>query len=361
MQPIKSSGYSVFFEEDDFHQLALFLQQHSFSKLFILCDTNTRKHCLPLLIKHNPSFKNAPVFSFPAGEKHKSLDTAHACWNFLLKHQADKNALLVNLGGGVVCDLGGFAAATYKRGIACINIPTTLLAMADASVGGKNGIDFMGYKNLIGTITQPRGVFIFQHFIRTLPIRQIQNGFAEIIKAALIGNKKLWDKISAPRPKPQASFIYPAVQVKNRMVRKDPYEKNIRQALNFGHSVGHAIEAYYLNSPKKYLLHGEAIAIGICVELMLGRALKLSKQKTVSNALAYIKQHYPLPTFTAQEISACMQLMQHDKKNKAGKLTFALIEKVGKPLINIQATAAQVKEAFALYNAFAVAPKAHKL
>ncbi len=233
--------------------------------------------------------------------------------------------------------------------------------MADASVGGKNGIDFMGYKNLIGTITQPRGVFVHQAFLRSLPARQLNNGFAEIIKAALIGDKKLWTNISAPKPKPQATFIYRAVQLKNRIVRKDPYEKNIRQALNFGHSVGHALEAHYLHSPKKQLLHGEAIAIGMCVELMLGRLLKRSKQKTVTNALAYIQQHYPLPTFTAREISACMQLMQQDKKNKAGKLTFALIEKVGNPLINIQATAARVQEAFALYNAFAANKKAHKL
>jgi len=354
MQPIKSSGYSVFFEEDDFRQLTRFLKLRSFSKLFILCDTNTRKYCLPLLIKHTPVFKNAPIHTMPAGEKYKSLDTAYACWNFLLKHHADKNALLVCLGGGVVCDLGGFAAATYKRGIVCINIPTTLLAMADASVGGKNGIDFMGYKNLIGTITQPQGVFVHQAFLNTLPQRQIQNGFAEIIKAALLGDKKLWDKLCAPKPKPKplTSFIHHAVQVKNKIVLKDPYEKNIRQALNFGHSVGHSIEAYYLNSQKKFLLHGEAIAIGMCVELMLGRVLNLSQAKTISAALSYIKQRYSLPTFTAKEISAFMQLMQHDKKNKAGKLNFALIQKAGKPLINIQANTIQVQQAFALYNAY---------
>lgn len=349
---LSSAGYFVHFEKDDFYHLAHFLKEHSFSSIFILCDKNTQKHCLPVLLKKNAILKHSKVFSIPMGEKHKTLDTTLSCWNFLLAHNADKNSLLICLGGGVVCDLGGFVASTFKRGLPFINIPTTLLAMADASVGGKNGIDFKGYKNLIGTITQPQGVFVFDVFLKTLSTRQIKNGFAEIVKAALIGDKKLWKKFLSAAKLPENNFgpfIIDSVVVKNKIVLKDPTEKNIRKTLNFGHTAGHAIETYFLNK-KNNLLHGEAIAMGMCVELCLGKILTLISAKTAIEAFLFIKKYFELRHFSEKEIDSFIELMQHDKKNKNGELNFALIEDIAQPLINITASAQDVKEAFMLYN-----------
>ena len=349
---LNSAGYFVYFEKDDFNHLNHFLKEHSFSNIFILCDKNTQKHCLPLFLKENKGVNDANVFSISAGEKHKTLNSALTCWNFLLENNADKNSLLICLGGGVVCDLGGFIASTFKRGMHFINVPTTLLAMADASVGGKNGVDFNGYKNLIGTITQPEGVFIYEDFLTTLPARQIKNGFAEIVKAALIGDKKLWKKFLFLPELPEAnltSFIHDSVLVKNKIVLKDPTEKNIRKILNFGHTAGHAIESHFLDK-KISLLHGEAIVIGMCVELCLGKILTLTSPKIAIETFLFFKKHFTLQSFSEKEIEIFIELMQHDKKNKNGELNFALIEDVAKPLINISASAQDVKEAFTLYN-----------
>ncbi len=349
---LKSAGYFVNFEKDNFSHLNHFLKENSFSNIFILCDKNTQKHCLPLFLKKNKILKNAAVFSILAGEKNKTLDTALTCWNFLLTNKADKNALLICLGGGVVCDLGGFIAATFKRGLNFINIPTTLLAMADASVGGKNGIDFKGYKNLIGTITQPKGVFIQEDFLKTLPARQIKNGLAEVIKSALIGDKKMWKNFLSLNKLPKnelTPFIYNSISVKNKIVIKDPSEKNRRKILNFGHTAGHAIEAYYLDK-KNSLLHGEAIIMGMGVELCLGKLLTLTTTKTAMETFLFFKKYFKLQHFSEKEITAFITLMQHDKKNKAGKISFAMIEKTSVPLINITASEKEIKEAFYLYN-----------
>ena len=349
---LNSIGYTIFFENNDFNHLHYFLKEHDFSSIFILCDKNTEKHCLPIFSKKNKALNTAKVFSIPAGEKYKTLDTVLTTWNFLLNNNADKTSLLICLGGGVVCDLGGFIASTFKRGIHFINVPTTLLAMADASVGGKNGIDFNSYKNLIGTITQPQGVFIEESFLKTLPLRQIKNGFAEIVKAALIGDKKLWKKFLSLSKLPETKltdFIFDSVVVKNKIVLKDPTEKNIRKILNFGHTVGHAIEAHYLDK-KNSLLHGEAIVMGMCIELCLGKTLTLTSPKIAMEAFLFFKKYFALQSFSEKEIELFIELMQHDKKNKDGELGFALIEDVAKPLINISASAQDVKQAFALYN-----------
>ena len=349
---VKSIGYQVSFEEENFSYLSQFLKEHAFSTVFILCDKNTQKHCLPVLWKKLKALQQAKVVSISTGERYKTLETVNSCWNFLLNNKADKNALLISVGGGVVCDLGGFIASTFKRGISFIHIPTTLLAMADASIGGKNGIDFKGYKNLIGTITQPKGIFIYEGFLKTLPQQHIKNGFAEIIKAALLGDKKLWHRFLSLAKLPESkltSFIQDSVLVKNKIVRKDPNEKNLRQVLNFGHTVGHAIETYYLNR-KNSLLHGEAIVMGMCVELCLGKILKLTSAKVAMEAFLFFKENYVLYPFPKKEVEAFLKLMQHDKKNKNGQYSFALIKKTARPLTNIPATDNEVREAFVLYN-----------
>lgn len=349
---LASKGYSVFFEKTSFTCLENFLKQNSFSSIFILCDANTKKYCLPLFTKKNKALQRAKFFVIPAGERHKTLDTVNDCWKFLLQQKADRNSLLICLGGGVVCDLGGFVASTFKRGLDFIHVPTTLLAMADASVGGKTGVDFKGFKNLIGTITQPKGVFINEVFLKTLSERQLKNGFAEIVKAALIGDTRLWKKFLSFEKLPlknTSDLIQASVQVKNKIVIKDPNEKNIRKALNFGHTAGHAIESYFLTK-KNSLLHGEAIAMGMFVELCLGKIFGLTSASFAMEGILFLKDNFAMRKFSANEISIFLDLMQHDKKNKGGELSFALVENPGKPVINVSATAAEVKEAFALYN-----------
>ena len=352
MMQLQSIGYSVFFQKNNFSEIQSFLTKQSYTDLFIFCDTHTFQYCLPLLQKKVAPLKKAKVLSLAAGEKHKTLDTTQRCWNFLAQNQADRNALVICLGGGVICDMGAFAAATFKRGLSFINIPTTLLAMADASVGGKNGVDFLGFKNLIGTITQPKAVFIQEEFLKTLPPRHLKNGFAEICKAALIGDKKLWEKC-LPLQKIQGEKLYAliaeSVSIKNKIVKKDPFEKNIRQALNFGHTAGHAIESYYLNK-KNSVLHGEAIVMGMCVELCLSELLGISAARLRMEVFIFFKKHYVLKKFSETEIHAFLQAMKYDKKNKAGKLVFALLAKTGKPCINIQVREEEIKQAFYQYN-----------
>ncbi len=349
---LKSVDYNVFFEGDDFSYLEEFLHENFFSSIFILCDDKTRKYCLPDFLKENGSLKAAKVFTIPSGEKNKTLTKLASVWNFLMLSGADRHSLLICLGGGVVCDLGGFAASTFKRGIHFIHVPTTLLGMADASVGGKTGVDYKGYKNIIGTITQPMGVFVQGDFLDTLTDRHIDNGLAEIIKAALVGDEGLWRKFLKQKKLPQTkltAFIQASVKVKNAIVIKDPHEKNLRKVLNFGHTAGHAIESYFLNK-KKIILHGEAVVMGMCVELCLGKILKRTDAKTALRTFLYLKKNFAVKKFSTKEISAFLRLMRQDKKNQSGRFSFALIERPGKAIINVQASPEEVKQAFVLYN-----------
>lgn len=349
---LRSAGYHVAFESRAFGYLQDFLARRKFSGVFLLCDDNTRQACVPLLQASVKELRKAPLHAMRAGEAHKNLASLEQVWNFLLANGADRHALLVCVGGGVVCDLGGLAASTFKRGIAFAHVPTTLLAMADASVGGKTGIDFKGYKNIIGTITQPQGVFIQEAFLKTLPARHVLNGMAEVAKAALIGDKRLWQKMLAARDLAKSEIgplIKASVNVKNRIVIRDPHERNVRKLLNFGHTAGHAIESHFLKK-RDPLLHGEAIAIGMCVELCLGKQLNYTQAAAAMEAFFFFRKHYTLPQFTAREVSAFISLMRHDKKNRAGVLNFSLVKKPGVASIDVPASEGQVRAAFTLYN-----------
>lgn len=349
---LKSAGHYVYFEDESFSYLEEFLHENLFSSVFIICDKNTGRHCLPRLLERNRSLKSAPVLTLSPGEKNKNLSALSSCWNFLLQHGADRRSLVICLGGGVVCDIVGFAASTFKRGLNFIHVPTTLLAMADASVGGKTGIDFKSFKNIIGTITQPQGVFIYEGFLTSLPARQVKNGLAEVVKAGLIGDVKLWDKFRKLKKLPLKNltyFIRTSVKVKNTIVLKDPNERNLRKALNFGHTAGHAIESYYIKKGKN-ILHGEAIAMGMAVEVCLGKQIKHTDAKSAQKVFDFLKNHFALKRFSKDEINAFIKLIRHDKKNQSGRMGFVLIEKPGKVIINIYAEADRIKDAFTLYN-----------
>lgn len=324
---------------------------HSYSRVFVLVDANTEKFCLPLLHKY---LFDTHLIRIPAGEEHKSLETAQFIWNELQKNGADKQAVLVNLGGGVVSDIGGFCAATYKRGIDFINVPTTLLSMVDASVGGKLGVDFNQVKNVIGLIQNPKAVYIYPGFLSTLPEREIKSGFAEVIKHALIADEEYWEKISKfsfDEWHKLPSLINMSVRIKMQVVKKDPLEKSTRKALNFGHTVGHAMESYSLIKDKRPLNHGEAVAIGMICEAYLSKEAGLLSGKELKQISELILKHYPKYSLRTVLSPELLRLMKQDKKNMNEAINFTLLKRIGKASIDHYFTEHQVSMALNYYDA----------
>ena len=238
-------------------------------KKVILCDTNTKKYCLPLVEETFAGRVKLDVIEIGIGEVNKNIETVCDVWKSLLDLGLDRNSVIINLGGGVVTDLGGFAASTFNRGIDFINVPTTLLSQVDASVGAKTGIDFEGSKNQIGTFTNPKAVFIYEEFLNTLPPKEKLSGFAEVIKHALICDKVYWQQISSNGlydNQNLATLIERSITIKQQIVQQDPLEQNIRKLLNFGHTIGHALESFSLQNDDTPLLHGECVAVGMICE-----------------------------------------------------------------------------------------------
>jgi 3-dehydroquinate synthase len=256
------------------------------SSVFILVDENTEKFCLPYLFEHLT--ERAEVISIPSGEVYKNIETCQFVWSRLVKGGADRQSLVINLGGGVIGDLGGFCAATYMRGIRFIQVPTTLLSQVDASVGGKLGVDFMGYKNMVGLISDPAGVFIFTDFLRTLPADQFRSGYAELLKHGLIADRETWEDLSKKKNfngLDTEEMIYQSLMIKKTVTEQDPNEKGLRKILNFGHTIGHAVESYWMQS-RTPLLHGEAIAIGMVGEAYLSyRVGNISENELLTSAI----------------------------------------------------------------------------
>jgi len=320
----------------------------SYTKIVILVDENTSSDCWPNLAGLCPSLENAELMEIPAGESSKSIEIAEQLWNSLQELKADRSSLLINLGGGVVCDLGGFIASTYMRGIDFIHLPTSLLAQVDASIGGKNGIDLGDFKNLIGTITPPKLCLIHPSFLETLDQRQINNGFAEMIKHSLLEGGKhleLLKSIDIPSAENLQELIEYSIQFKKGVVELDRLEQNQRKMLNFGHSIGHAVESLALSNAFD-LLHGEAIALGMAVEAEIGKLKGIGNEKFNSEVLELIQRHFELsiPSFmTAQNL---IPFLQSDKKNKAGEFLFVLLEAAGKPIIDVVVQENEIHEAW---------------
>lgn len=349
MAVIKSNGYTVAFGADALKKLSLFLGKSSYSSYYILCDENTLQHCLPLLVTQCPKLSAAEIIEVESGEQSKALDLSANIWQTLLEQGADKSTLLINLGGGVVSDLGGFTASVYKRGIDFINVPTSLLAMADASVGGKTGIDFGGVKNSVGSFAQPKAVFVYPPFLNTLSPRHVKNGLAEIYKIALIGDRDFWEKLKSGSYEVPYKFILQSIRLKNKIVMEDPRDKGRRKVLNFGHSIGHAIESFFLDTEKE-LLHGEAIVTGMLVESHISFQKKLITKTTLTeiyNTLIHVFRPNPISVVDSDKLS---EVLKNDKKNSKGKLLFALPSKIGSCTIDIVVNDSQVKKAFEFYN-----------
>lgn len=328
------------------------ISQFAPHKIFIIADKNTHEYCFPLfgkLLNH----QNVYVKIIGQGEKSKNINTVKDIWNFLQENKCDRNDLLINLGGGMILDIGGFAASTYKRGIQYINIPTTLLSMVDASVGGKVGFNFNDYKNHIGLFSQPAYVIINSIFLSTLDRRQLYSGWAEMIKHGIIHSESHLENLLTRTPgeidtDTMNKLIGESVSIKNYFVENDPYENNIRKALNFGHTIGHALESYSLkNSP---LLHGEAVVAGMICELYLSRKFNgLSKQKE-KKIKTYLTKHYPFIQLKNDILDDIIDYMKHDKKNRAGKINFVLIKSPGAYSIDNFIDINSIKESLEYYS-----------
>lgn len=326
------------------------LIDNSCSQVFVLVDEHTEKYCLPLLTKY---LFNTQVIKIKSGEQFKNLETAQFIWNELQRLNADKNAVLLNLGGGVIGDIGGFCAATFKRGIDFINLPTTLLAMVDSGIGGKTGIDYNGIKNTIGLIADPKAVYIYPDFLITLPKDEMTNGYAEVIKHALIADDSLWEKLKKNELSDWhkiGSVINDNIKIKLKVVSKDPFEQNIRKQLNFGHTIGHAIESYSLKKDSKPLKHGEAVAIGMICEAFLSRELIDFSNKELRSVSEYILRFFPkysLKTILSPDL---ISYMYHDKKNIGAEINFTLLKRIGKASINHVCTEHQIARALNYYD-----------
>ena len=316
MEEIKSYGYSIWIGDN----LASKLNFNTYSKIAILVDENTKKHCLSLI----PKLKNTIIIEIISGEENKNLKTCNLIWNILLKNNFDKNSVIINLGGGVICDVGGFCASSYKRGIDYINLPTSLLAMVDASFGGKVGVNYDNFKNQIGFFKNPKQVIINQKFLSTLPPDEFNSAFGEIVKYALIGDSKLWkillkNKIQNLNLK---DIITKSIKLKNAIILKDFRENNERKKLNFGHTFGHAIESYYL-SQGTAILHGKAVLLGIIYELEISN-LSFEEKTAIKN---YILKNFQLPDLPKK--NKLFSFMQKDKKNVHEQVNLSLLNGIG--------------------------------
>ena len=338
---IHCGRYDVVVGNDAFLQLEKFLgHRYAASRKIILVDAHTRLHCLPLLLDRVPALKDAEVIEMNPGEANKSLQSCEKIWQRLSDLRANRRSLWINLGGGVVCDTGGFAASVFLRGIDFINIPTTLLSMVDSSVGGKTGINFSGLKNQVGTFTRPAGVFISPVWLSTLPEREIKSGFAEMIKHALISSREKWEELSSIRQFDELDWIQAireSVILKNKIVNADFRDRQLRKTLNFGHTIGHALESVSVKAHADPLKHGEAIALGMIGELYLSGRLLHFPPETSSAIISFLLNHYRhVPVgFEKTEV---LERMKSDKKNERGEINFVLLQDIGNPVINQHAT-----------------------
>jgi len=349
MNTVNTSVGDVHFGEVAEAAFKQFLQNSNYSKVFLLVDENTRIHCLKTFKAKCLNDFDA-IFQIKAGEEYKTIQSCIKVWNFLSNWGGDRKSLLINLGGGVVTDLGGFVASTFKRGIDFINVPTSLLAMVDASVGGKTGVDLGILKNQVGTISAPKMVLVFPEFLSTLDARQTKSGFAEMLKHGLIADKDYWKVLRDVKPSKSYDYIQRSVQIKNEIVEQDPFEKNIRKKLNFGHTLGHAIESYFLDiTERDSLLHGEAIAAGMILEGYLSHKLTGLSMVALEEIRKTILGHFKKINFSRQDISIILELLKHDKKNSHGNINFVLLEAIGAAVMDISVHNQFFAEAFAYY------------
>ncbi len=328
------------------------LHARSYSKLVVLTDVNTQQHCLPLIQDLLPS--DAVLITVPAGEQFKTLETCASIWNQMTEAVLDRQALMLNLGGGVIGDMGGFCASVYKRGIPFITIPTTLLSQVDASVGGKLGIDFMGFKNHLGVFQLPETVLIDPTFLETLPQRELRSGYAEVLKHGLIRDAAFFRSLPSTVWEKQdwALVIRHSVGIKKAVVEVDPKETGLRKILNFGHTIGHAVESFYLPSANP-LLHGEAIAMGMIAEGFLSFekiGLSYEELNELSTKLLTV---FGKVNLESKDLDSILNLCAQDKKNEGSTQLFTLLPSFGDCSYNNPVTREEIKHAILYYQQLA--------
>lgn len=341
----------IVFQQELWSQLSQVLTQIAPSQIFVLTDKNTKRDCLPFFNTKFPEDLTYKEICIPAGEKHKNLDTCTQVWQSLSDAGADRKSLLINLGGGVVCDLGGFVASTYMRGIEWINIPTSLLSMVDASVGGKTGVDFNGLKNLIGIIRNPYMVGIEPAFLKTLSFRERRSGFAEMLKHALLTDKGYWTALTSLDLNNIDSIkehIYKSIRIKHAIVSQDRNEHGTRKQLNLGHTLGHAVESYFLQKQEP-ILHGEAVAAGMLMELYLSKAFLEFPESVFQAIEKFVLNTYTKILIKETDLVGIINNLAFDKKNEKGKINFVLLRRFGAPQIDYQVSDNSIVEAIQYY------------
>ena len=336
MKVVHSSTYDIIIGKGSLQTI----EHSTYSAIAILVDENTKAHCLDIFLEEsqiNPKL----IIEIYSGEEHKNISSCEHIWQQMTNAQFDRKSLLVNLGGGVIGDMGGFAASCYKRGIDFIQVPTTLLAMVDASVGGKLGIDLENFKNQIGLFKSPKGVYILPEFLQTLNQRQVVSGYAEIIKHALIADKDYWQLLMETSIEKinWEKTIHHSIILKNDIVQSDPFEENKRKILNFGHTLGHAIESYYLKKEKD-ILHGEAIALGMFIETELS-PLNIDRKKEIQD---YLKSNFNL--VDCPSLEQLLPFLKNDKKNEHDNINFSLLDDIGYCSYNNEISIEKIKAIF---------------
>ncbi|NND63921.1 MAG: 3-dehydroquinate synthase [Flavobacteriaceae bacterium] len=352
---IKERG-SVFGNDEAWKELNSIVDKLNPSKIFVLTDTNTQKHCLSH-IRTNTNFGEKLVeMTMVPGESNKNIDSCMILWEQLSQLGADRKSLLINVGGGVVTDLGGFVACTFQRGIEFINVPTSLLAMVDASVGGKNGVDLGALKNQIGIIKNPKAVIVDTAFLNTLPPAHFKSGVAEMLKHGLIHSSAYLQRVmemDATNEEELKELVWESIEIKNTVITEDPFEQGLRKTLNYGHTLGHAIESFCLQtSSKQELLHGEAIAIGMVLANYISSKLFDFPQDLLRDFTAHIKGYYGKVSFSEEEINEIIKLLIFDKKNTNGNIQFVLLNDVAEAKLDCRVNDNLIHESFNFYSEF---------
>jgi len=354
MNSIQAADYLVHFNTNCYTNLQEHLANSNYSKIFILVDAHTHEFCLPYFMSNIQTETPIEVVEIMTGEIYKNIETCTGVWNVLSELNADRKSLLINVGGGVVTDLGGFVASTFKRGISYINVPTTLLSMVDASVGGKTGVDLGTLKNQIGVINIPEMVLIDTAFLNTLPANEMRSGLAEMLKHGLIYDEAYWKKminLANFTIEDLDELIYDSVQIKNTVVTEDPKENGVRKILNFGHTLGHAIESYLLtHKTKEALLHGEAIAVGMVLAAYISNKQEGFPEEKLAEIKQVILNMYGKVSFDSSDYEAITDLMKYDKKNSHGNINFVLLSDIGTPVLDKIVPNEIIIEAFNFYN-----------
>ncbi len=326
--------------------LKAYLEKRAYTKIVLIVDENSRKHCLPLISECIND--DTLLLEIKSGERYKCLPTCESIWAAMATAQLDRHGLVINLGGGVIGDMGGFIASCYMRGIDFIQIPTTLLSQVDASVGGKLAIDFKGFKNFIGLFKNPKAVLIDTEFLKTLPTEEVRSGYAEMVKHGLIRSHKIWNqlsKIENPTKRLWSDEVHDSVLIKKDVVVDDPTEQGIRKILNFGHTIGHAIESLSLTTDRP-LLHGEAIGLGMIAETYLSQQVNNLTQDQTHQVTRYLAKIYQeVSTDTLLRKKEILDIMKSDKKNKGGKTLFVLLEEIGSATFDNEASEEDINRA----------------